>query len=276
MNLVDTWNFHPLVVRDDNSPSQRIANRGLILRVLVGSGVHGTAIEGQDDIDEMGVCVEPPRTVTGLDHFSHYQWRSQPEGVRSGPGDLDLIVYGLRRYLSLVMQGNATVILPLFVPDEHVAHMTSLGQELRENTDRLISKAAGPRFLGYLNSQREGLLGIRTGARNRGRADIIERYGYDTKFAMHAIRLGVQGIELMETGRFSAPLAEPMLTRLRGVRAGEYAFGDVIEMIRLAEEQLKASIADSPLPEQPDRAWVNDYLYTAHQWYWTHYWDMGT
>jgi hypothetical protein len=38
----------------------------MILRVQVGSGVHGTSISGQDDRDEMGLCLEPPQFVTGL------------------------------------------------------------------------------------------------------------------------------------------------------------------------------------------------------------------
>ena len=43
-----------------------IAEKGMILRVQVGSGVHGTSIAGQDDRDEMGLCLEPPQFVTGL------------------------------------------------------------------------------------------------------------------------------------------------------------------------------------------------------------------
>jgi uncharacterized protein len=37
-----------------------------ILRSVVGSGVHGIAIAGTDDHDEMGVCIEPPERVVGL------------------------------------------------------------------------------------------------------------------------------------------------------------------------------------------------------------------
>jgi hypothetical protein len=43
-----------------------IAEHGMLLRVQVGSGVHGTAVGGQDDRDEMGLCLEPPEYVTGL------------------------------------------------------------------------------------------------------------------------------------------------------------------------------------------------------------------
>src|SRR6478736_904721 len=67
---------------------REIAEQATILRVLVGSGVHGTAVEGQDDRDEMGICVEPPEYVVGLRSFEQYIFRTQAEGVRSGPGDL--------------------------------------------------------------------------------------------------------------------------------------------------------------------------------------------
>jgi hypothetical protein len=43
-----------------------IAQAGTVLRVQVGSGVHGTSIGGQDDRDEMGICLEPPQYVTGV------------------------------------------------------------------------------------------------------------------------------------------------------------------------------------------------------------------
>ena len=46
--------------------ARAIAEAGMILRAQVGSGVHGTAISGQDDRDEMGICLEPPRFITGL------------------------------------------------------------------------------------------------------------------------------------------------------------------------------------------------------------------
>jgi hypothetical protein len=84
-------------VNPHSSPTfATIAERGTILRCLVGSGVHGTAVEGQDDRDEMGICIEPPEYVIGLRSFEQYIFRTQPEGARSGHGDLDLIVYSLR------------------------------------------------------------------------------------------------------------------------------------------------------------------------------------
>lgn len=81
-----------------------VALGGEILRSVVGSGVHGIAIEGTDDHDEMGVYIEPPSYVLGVErHREDYAWRTQPEGVRSGHGDIDLILYSLRKYLRLAI-----------------------------------------------------------------------------------------------------------------------------------------------------------------------------
>src|SRR3954467_5898620 len=47
--------------------ARRIAGDGMILRVQVGSGVHGITVPGgNDDRDEMGICLEPIEHVVGL------------------------------------------------------------------------------------------------------------------------------------------------------------------------------------------------------------------
>jgi len=170
----------PMVSITPDSPKQTIAVKGMMLRVLAGSEAHGTAIAGQGDRDEMGICVEPPETVIGLQKFEQYAFRTQPEGVCSGPGDLDLTVYGLRKYAALAAQGNPTILTPLFVGDEFVLYTNDFGLQLRERRDMFLSQQAGARFKGYLHSQRLGLMGKRSGGtRNQGRADIRAKYGFD-------------------------------------------------------------------------------------------------
>jgi uncharacterized protein len=109
-----------------------IALAGQILRTVVGSGVHGIAIAGTDDHDEMGVFIEPPENVIGLRKpAEHYVFRTQPEGARSGPGDTDLVMYSLRKYLRLAIKGNPTALLPLYAPPEAVLLLHPLGEQLR-------------------------------------------------------------------------------------------------------------------------------------------------
>lgn len=189
--------------------ARRIAEDGLILRVQVGSGVHGTAIGGQDDRDELGICLEPAEFVTGvarvpnglngnrpsirLEQYERHTAWDRPGGIanRSGAGDLDVVVYSARKWARLALAGNPTVLLVLFVPDSDVVHRDQAGAELVDNAHRFVSRLAGDRFLGYLNAQKAAMTGQPTAHTNR--PELVAEHGYDTKHAMHALRLGLQG-----------------------------------------------------------------------------------
>jgi hypothetical protein len=199
-----------------------VAMAGEILRTVVGSGVHGIAIDGTDDHDEMGVYVEPPQCVVGLYRpATHYVWRSQPEGARSGPGDTDLVMYSLRRYLRLATVGNPTVLLPLYAPAEAVLVCRPLGQQLRDLAPAVLSQQAVHRFLGYMNGQRDRLLGRGWRGRVPNRPELVARYGYDVKYASHALRLAYQGLEIVRDGRLTLPMPEPEREQVLRVKRGE-------------------------------------------------------
>lgn len=69
---------------------------------------HGTGLPGGEDHDELGVVVEAPGDVLGLDErgFVTVMQRTQPEGSRSGPGDTDRTLHSLRRFLRMAARGN--------------------------------------------------------------------------------------------------------------------------------------------------------------------------
>ena len=243
----------------------------------MGSTVHGLHHGGQDDRDEMAVFVEPPEYLVGLARargirgglygFEHYVERTQPEGVRSGPGDLDLVAYSLRKYIRLAIKGHPTILLLLFVPDGLVQVETPLGGELRRLRPALLSRRAGRGYLGYLRGQRERLLGTR-GQRNVVRPELIEAHGYDTKYAMHAARLGYQGIELLETGRLTLPMPEPERSRAMAIRTGGRTFEEAIEEIAAVEQRLAHALEETSLPAEPDRAKVDAFLVEAYRRAW--------
>lgn len=249
-----------------------LARRGRIFQTEVGSGAHGINITGQDDRDEMGICIEPPEYVVGLRRFEQYIYRTQPDGVRSGPGDLDLVIYSLRKWMRLALQGNPTVLILLFAPvaDDPVDDLYSspvmreIGEHLRERADRIVSRQAGHRFRGYLESQRQQLLGLR-GKKHTNRPELVEKYGFDTKFAGHMVRLGLQGVELLETGRITLPMPEPDRTWIRDLRQGRVEKQDALARAAELDAKLEKLMAGaSPLPEHPDTRWVNDFLLDAH------------
>jgi uncharacterized protein len=52
---------------------------------------------------------------------------------------------------------------------------------------------------------------------------------------MHALRLGLQGIEFLTTGRITLPVPEPDRRYLRAVRRGDVPLAEVLEAITRAE-----------------------------------------
>lgn len=246
-----------------------VALKNEILRTVVGSGVHGIAIEGTDDHDEMGIFIEPPEHVVGLaGPYDQHVWRTQPEGARSGPGDTDLTIYSLRKYLRLAMQGNPTSLIPLFASRADVLVETDLGVGLRALTSEIISRSAGRRFLGYLDDQRERMLGRGKQARVPNRPELVEAFGYDVKYASHAVRLAHQGLELMQTGRLSLPMREDERRWCLQVKRGEWTMEQVLVHISRIEASLMSAIEDSTLPEQPNYALVGEFSIYAHQEHW--------
>jgi len=220
-----------------------------ILRTLCGSSVHGLSVSDQDDRDEMGLCVEPCANFLRLrparETWTH---RSQPEGARSGPGDTDLVVYGLAKWARLALAGNPTVLIPLFAPESAIITCDERGRELRAMADAFAGQHVRDRFLGYLRHQ-QARLDRDTGKPHR--PELVARFGYDTKYAGHILRLGYQGLELLKTGRLTLPMAEPIRTRIVQVRTGQVSEAEFRSEARDVEIALERETA-SHLPAGPD------------------------
>jgi hypothetical protein len=280
-----------------------IAERGLILRGTVGSTAHGLHLTGTDDRDEMGIAVEPPDRVIGLTAFEQHIHRTAEERLRHNPtadqrahgrtppsqaGDLDLTVYSLRKFAKLAANGNPTVQILLFVKPLFINRW---GQRLRDRADLFASKEAGARFLGYLQAQRERLLGER-GQMRVTRTELVERHGYDTKFAMHAVRLGYQGVEYLESGRLTLPM-EAGREYCMNVRLGKIPLAEVVGVLEDLERQLCVltygldtlpetapgrrdfSKGTSRLPDQADRQQLDELLVEIYTEAWHDLWGVN-
>ena len=248
----------------------------------------------------MGIAVEPPERVIGLTEFQQHIHRTAEERQKHDPaadqrrrgrtppseaGDLDLTIYSLRKYTRLAANGNPTVLILLFVKPLFI---NRFGQRLRRNAHLFASKEAGARFLGYLRAQRERLLGQR-GQMRVTRSELIRRHGYDTKFAMHAVRLGFQGVEYLETGRLTLPMAKGR-DYCMSVRLGKVTLKEVVGTIEKLEREIcvltygRSTLPDtaqlrrdfsrgaSPLQDRADPARIDRLLVSIYRDAWTELW----
>ena len=223
----------------------------------VGSHAYGTTTADSDE-DFVEVHVEAPEYITGLMQFDTTM--STSEG-RTPVGGIDTTVYGLRKWSSLVAQGNPNMIETLFIPNEvsHPGYTTLIAER-----DAFLSKSSGHRFLGYAQSQQFALMGARNKRTNR--PELVHTHGYDTKFGGHLIRVLVEGIELMQTGSITFPLNEAAY--IKSIRAGEVDKDDMLEYANDLREILERETKHSDLPAKADRNRINQLLHGVylHAW----------
>ncbi|MEV6219920.1 nucleotidyltransferase domain-containing protein [Nocardia sp. NPDC051833] len=255
-----------------------IARNGIVLLGQVGSGLHGVTT-GSDDRDEMGVCIEPPTmtipvTQQSVALFEQYVFRTQAEGVRSGAGDLDLTVYSLRKWSALAAQGNPTVLLLAFIPEAEIVVQTDVGRDIQAHPERWLSREVALRFGGYLVSQRDQLLGVKS-KKHTNRPELVDKHGFDTKFAYHMVRLGLQGVELLTTGRITLPIPEPDRTWLQELRRGEHAKDEALDRAADLLDQLNRLADSADLPPEPDRVAIHRWLADTYLSWWEQHGLIG-
>lgn len=249
---------------------REIAERNTILLSEVGSTMHGVTVAA-DDIDEMGVCIPPPEVALGirastLNVFEQYEFRTKPVGVRSGPGDIDRTIYSLRKFARLAGQGNPTVLMILYSPRDMLRQIEWPGQLLRGRRDLFISKQAGCRFEGYLKRQRERITGHLSQRTNR--PELVAQYGFDTKFAYHALRLAMQGIELMQEGCITLPMPTNARDYLIDVRTGKYSKDEVLGHLDSLTADLQRATEKAYWPERVDFDRLSMWVAEMHRDWW--------
>ena len=92
--------------------------------------------------------------------------------------------------------------------------------------------------------------------RNPARAALEEKYGYDTKHAMHLIRLMYEGEELLLTGKITFP--RPELDELVAVRNGLYTYEQLMEKVEGYDARFEVLYEKSTLRYAPDFVAINE------------------
>lgn len=92
--------------------------------------------------------------------------------------------------------------------------------------------------------------------RNPVRAELERQHGYDTKHAMHLIRLMRMGLEVLERGELL--VRRPDAAELIAIRDGALSFDDLLASAARLEEQMRSAALDCHLPEDLDRQRVDE------------------
>ena len=231
-----------------------------ILLVYRGSIAHGTYIPNSDplsidDKDVMGLCVPPPDHYLGLN-----PWTIAKGTKEIKRDEWDIVLYELRKGMSLLEAGNPNVLTLLWSEPNTRIKVTPPGQHLIANRHIFVGRHVYRPFVGYAISQLHKMTRFQTeGYMGARRKELMEKFGYDTKNAAHLIRLLRMGIEYMKDGelyvnRHDAP-------QLLEIKHGEWT----LEHVKAEADRLfvvaEQAFLDSKLPERPNHEAVSELCY---------------
>jgi len=229
-------------------------DRAEIIHAFIGgSALHGVKLRGTDDTDVYGIYIEKPWLALGLDGMEHFVMSTSPQTRRNQPSDIDVMCYSLRRWAALAAKGNPTILHSLFTP-------TGRGEKewstIIRRREIFLARAHAMKYIGYADAQLKRMQGLRGTGKHGQRPEIIEKSGYDTKAAMHTLRLLYEGIELMKEHWVTLPRPAGERELLLEVRRGQWSEDRVIRHANRLLGIIQEASEASKLPDTVDRTKV--------------------
>ncbi len=236
----------------------------LIHLFVGGSELHGAKVGATDDLDIYGVYVAAPEDVLGLNPLKYFVWSTASDDRRNGPDDVDLTLYSLRKWASMAARGNATALHFLFADATAVSSPTWM--LIQREAQIFLSKRSAIQFLGFASNQLRRITGEKGKGAKGTRPEYECAYGYDTKAAMHCLRLFFECIELMREGRITLP--RPARDLLIEVRSGVWTLEKFLHEAEALRLEAEGAAESSPLPDEVSKEAISVLIANAHLSFW--------
>jgi hypothetical protein len=259
----------------------------LIYKVVAGSQAYGLAREGSD-VDVRGVCIPPKQYLLGLSEFEQYESPTHDTvifalkkfarlALACNPNIVEILhvdpqhllfvnslgeklraareiflskraAKTFSRYaiaqLRRIERHHRWIVAPPAEPPapEAFGARPHRGRYKFPDSDaERAYRAAQRHWDNYQKWKRE---------RNPARAELEAKFGYDTKHAMHLLRLLRMGREILAEGKVH--VLRPAAKWLLEVRDGLLSYEELLELAKQGEAELAELMSRSPLPEAPD------------------------
>lgn len=186
----------------------------------------------------------------------------------------DICVYNIVDYFQLVMENNPNMIDSLFTPENCVLFSTRVGQIVRENRKKFLHKGSWHTFKGYAYQQLKKSkptysfycikcddkyndsfctkckikLSEKVLNTEGKRKELVEKFGYDVKYAYHLVRLLNEVEQIMVEGDIDLKRNND---QLKSIRRGEWKLEEIESYFSEKEKQLEKIYNESKLPWGP-------------------------
>ena len=247
---------YKLLKKELITPPKHIYN-SIQYEVIVGSVAYGTS-SNSSDIDIYGFSIPPKKIV--FPHLDGYipGFGGQPDKFeqfqqhhilnKADNKEYDITIFNIIKYFQLCMDNNPNMIDSLFTPSKCILHITQIGSLVRNNRKLFLHKGAYHRFKGYSHLQLRKL-NIKNPKPYSKRYDRIKKYGYDTKFAYHAVRLLNECEQILKEGDLNL---ENIKGQLKSIKRGDWTKEQIVSYFNTKEAMLEELYNNSTLQHRPD------------------------
>lgn len=246
----------------------------------MGSRAYGCNDPASSDYDVRGVFTPPkvmafPGTqglVVGFDNLpqcetwaeAHVKVDAAPPRMSAREYDFDL--HNICHFLKLALVNNPNQIDLLFARETQVTHCSAVGRMLLDSRRLFLSKLCWKRFRGYASDQFHHVKNrLAVGKRKA----LVERHGYDVKFASHCIRLLRECEQILTEGDLDLMVGSE---ELRAIRRGDWSLERLESEFVSRKLTIEKVYGDCKLPETPDRDKVKQLLLDCLE---HHYGSLG-
>ena len=237
------------------TPEQEMAKKNCILFCRTGSYLYGTNTPESDE-DYTGIFIPDEDYILGWNkNIEQVEVGTNPSGSGriNSVGDIDCTLYSLTKWIKLAARNNPNILELFFTPDNCVIFKNEYGRRLMGSYLLFISQKAYHSFTGC---SRDQLYKLKTKKKNEsGRVHLVEKYGFDTKFALHSLRFMIETIQLMKGGRIEFPLAENRL--LLDIKRGQYTEEEFFKKSDTLAEVCDLAFAKTDIPYAPNHAEIS-------------------
>ena len=117
----------------------------LIYEYIRGSHAYGLQKpDGTSDIDTAGVYIEPNNQILGLGIDFQEQIEDETH---------DNVWFSLRKFMTMLLSSNPTVLESLFIPDDKVIYEHPIMTEIKKHRNLFVTKECFKPFMGYAKTQ---------------------------------------------------------------------------------------------------------------------------
>jgi uncharacterized protein len=244
---------------------------------IMGSQSYGVSNDDSDQ-DIYGFCIPPKNVIFphlaghlpgfGTQPTPFHQFQEHHILDKERNREYDISIYGIVRYFQLLMENNPNMIDSIHTPRRCVLHSTNVGEMVRDARKDFLHKGCWHKFRGYAYAQLSKIQN-KTNSENPKRKESIEKFGFDTKYAYHVVRLLDECEQILMTGELNLEQNREML---KAIRRGEWTLDKIQDWFDDKQKQLEQVYINSQIQHSPDEEKLKRLLISCLE---EHYGSLG-